>query len=126
MDGAAIQLKWVADRIAGAFAAVCGSDGASAPFPYCVPVCGADFSETRIAVCGGVSAADVLVFRVVPEEIVPFRFLADAPGLAELCLTVYAEIRTVFRRVRRIFPCLFRIVPFNLRHLYRRERILRL
>ena len=126
MEKKPIPFEWVAHRISGALTAVRVTAGGVSPFTYLSPVCGSALSETRIDISCGLLPADAVYFRIVPENASPFRFLADAPVLAELCLTVHAKIRTAFRSVRRIVPRLFRIDPFNLRHLYRRERILRL
>ena len=126
MEKKPITYEWVAHRISGALTAIRVSGSGVSPFTYFSPVCGPALSETRIDISCELLSADGVNFRIVPEKASPFRFLADAPCLADLCLTVRWEIWTVFRRVRRIVPRLFRIAPFNLRHLYRRERILRL
>ena len=82
---------------------------------------------TWFNVRGTLYGADAVALRVVVEEVSVFRITAGIRSLERLFFTVTAAFRKTVRRIRRVLRNDFRNVQhFNLRHLYRRERRLRL
>ncbi len=115
--------KWVASRVSGALVAVCGTAGGESSFAYRSPA----LSSAWIDVRGMIHGADSVALRVVVEESSVFRFTVGLRSLERLFFTVSAAFRKTVRLVRRVLRNGFRIMQyFNLRHLYRRERRLRL
>ena len=115
--------KWVASRVSGALVAVCGTACGGSSFVYRSPA----LPMTWFNVRGTLHGADAVALRVVVEEVSVFRITAGIRSLERLFFTVTAAFRKTVRRIRRVLRNDFRNVQhFNLRHLYRRERRLRL
>lgn len=117
------KFKWVACRVAGALIAVNGKGGNYTPLAYASRIP----TDTLVGVRNALCCADTAAFRIVVENVSVFHFTVDALCLEQLSFTVSAVFSKVVRRVRSALLNVFRIMHhFNLRHLYRRERRLRL